>query len=68
MLATCRPGEPSLTLEEQTLEESETERAPQGESCPLLAQYQTGETPLRLVPIGDSMHSFRHVPQSLLVS
>ena len=36
----------ATTLEEQTLEGSETEEVPQSANCPLLAQHQTGETPL----------------------
>ena len=36
----------NTTLEEQTLEGSETEEVPQSANCPSLAQYQTGETPL----------------------
>ena len=39
----------TTTLEEQTSEESETEEVPQGANCPLLAQHQTGETPLGLM-------------------
>ena len=31
-------------LEEQTLEGSETEGAPQSANCPMPAQHQTGET------------------------
>ena len=33
-------------LEEQTLEESETEEAPRIANCPLHIKHQTGETPL----------------------
>ena len=36
----------TTTLEEQTLEGSETEEVPQSVNCPSLAQCQTGETPL----------------------
>ena len=36
----------TTTLEEHTLEESDTEKAPQSVSCPSLAQHQTGKTPL----------------------
>ena len=36
----------TITLEEQTPEGSETEEVPQSVNCPLLAQCQTGETPL----------------------
>ena len=36
----------TTTLEEQMLEESETEEAPQCANWPALAWHQTGETPL----------------------
>ena len=36
----------NITLDEQTLEGSETVEVPQGGNCPLLAQHQTGETSL----------------------
>ena len=35
----------NMIPEEQTLEGSETEEAPQSVNCPSLAQHQTGETP-----------------------
>ena len=37
---------PIIALEEQTLEGSETEEVSQNANCQLLAQHQTGETPL----------------------
>ena len=46
----------TTTLEEQTLEDSETEEAPQGVNCPLLAQHQIGETPLGWV--NSKLHAF----------
>ena len=36
----------TTTLEEQTLEESETEEVPQSVNCPSMAQHVTGKTPL----------------------
>ena len=46
----------TTTLEEQTLEESETEEGPKSVNCPLSAQCQTGEIPLGLV--NRKLHAF----------
>ena len=44
--APTSPKRTNTALKEENLEGSETKKAPQSENCPLLAQCQTGETPL----------------------
>ena len=46
----------TTTLEEQTLEESETEEAPQSVNCPSPTQHQTGDTSLGWV--NEKLHAF----------
>ena len=52
----------TTTLEEQT-QKSETEKVPQSANCPLLAQHETGETPLGCRWMGNSVHSCRYFPE-----